>query len=104
MENRKKIAILVLIIGIFLYIYSFLVRFESNISAQNITKMITFILATILSLGAIVILIIKTKELPEKNLDIQKKDSEENVYCKTCGAEISDKTGEYCSKCGAPLK
>lgn len=24
-------------------------------------------------------------------------------FCKSCGAEILDKTGDFCSKCGAPL-
>lgn len=104
MENRKRIAIFVLIIGIFLYIYSFLVRFESNIPAENITKMVSFIIATILVIGGILLLIIKRKKLLEKTLDVQKKEIEEKTFCKSCGEEILDKTGEFCSKCGAPLK
>ena len=26
------------------------------------------------------------------------------VFCSSCGAEILDKTGDFCSKCGAPFK
>ena len=26
------------------------------------------------------------------------------LHCTNCGTEILDKTGDFCSKCGAPLK
>jgi len=42
----------------------------------------------------------KIDEIPIKqNRDVQK-----GVYCQSCGAEIPDKTGGFCSKCGAPIK
>jgi len=80
------------------------VKFEGNIGTEIITKLISFIIATILTLGAILLLIIKKRELPVKNLDIQKNESEEIGFCKSCGAEILDKTCDFCSKCGERIK
>lgn len=41
------------------------------------------------------------KEEPTKIQEIQ---ISGKIYCSSCGAEILDKTGDFCSKCGAPLK
>ena len=49
-------------------------------------------------------LTIKRKKSPEKNLGLQKSEIERKDFCKSCGTEILDKAGEFCSKCGAPLK
>lgn len=38
-----------------------------------------------------------------ESMNLEKKESEEIIYCKSCGAEISDKAGEFCSKCGTKI-
>ncbi len=35
---------------------------------------------------------------------IQENETSKNIYCQSCGVEIMDKTGDFCSKCGAPFK
>ena len=111
----RIIVIITLFVG--LYTISGLIMAVIQQDEGSVVSILHFIViysvfSTIFLFGVIPILYlrhihitkIKKKELPEKNFDIQKKDSEENIYCKTCGAEISDKTGEYCSKCGVSLK
>ena len=38
-----------------------------------------------------------TRQIPERQIIASL------VYCKSCGAENLDKSGAFCSKCGAPL-
>ncbi|MFX1317293.1 MAG: hypothetical protein ACFE9T_15630 [Promethearchaeota archaeon] len=104
MENRDRIGIFLLVIGVILYVYSSIVNFESNPAGETITKLICFIIGTVLIIGGILMLIIRKKKVSEKILDIQEKETEIKGYCKSCGAEILDKTGDFCSKCGSPLK
>lgn len=41
---------------------------------------------------------------PNKDKKKEIKESSALIYCPSCGAEILDKSGEFCSKCGATIK
>ena len=47
-----------------------------------------------------------TREIPVKEEPVKSQERElpRITYCSSCGAEILDKTGDFCSKCGAPFK
>jgi len=47
-----------------------------------------------------------TREIPVKEELVKTQESKlpRITYCSSCGAEILDKTGDFCSKCGAPFK
>ena len=61
--------------------------------------MICGILGIILVLIGVLLLIIK-----KKIYDIHTHEKDKQIICSSCGAEILDKTGEFCSKCGSPIK
>jgi len=40
----------------------------------------------------------------EEILKVQEEKGIKVLFCPSCGAKILDKTGDFCSKCGSPLK
>ena len=102
MENRRRIGIFLLIIGIFLFVSSYTVSYESNTPAENMTKLILFGISVILIITGIILVVIKekTNEIPIK----QTREVQKDLYCQTCGAKVLDDIGDFCSKCGAKIK
>lgn len=45
---------------------------------------------------------IPVKEEPKK--EVKEREISGRIFCSSCGEEILDKTGDFCSKCGAPIK
>ena len=72
-DNRKRIGIFLLIIGIIVFISSYFVDIETNIPVQNILTLVFGILGISLMLIAIFLLIIK-KNPQEKSKIIQEKE------------------------------
>ena len=100
MENKQRIGLFLIIIGIIVLIYGQIFTAVGNIGVENMVTLISFIIAVILMINGVLLLIIKKKP---QNLQKESQEKEREDYCKTCGAEILDKSGEFCSKCGAPL-
>ncbi len=51
--------------------------------------------------------IMEAEIVKEEPIEVQEREVKEisgKLYCSSCGEEILDKTGDFCSKCGAPLK
>ncbi len=51
--------------------------------------------------------IMEAEIVKEEPIEVQEREVKEisgKLYCSSCGAEILDKTGDFCSKCGSPLK
>ena len=51
--------------------------------------------------------IMEAEIVKEEPIEVQEREVKEisgKLYCSSCGDEILDKTGDFCSKCGAPLK
>ncbi|MFX1340632.1 MAG: zinc ribbon domain-containing protein [Promethearchaeota archaeon] len=46
----------------------------------------------------------KDKLVKEEHIIRREREISGKVFCSSCGAEIVDATGDFCSKCGAPLK
>ncbi|MFW9968767.1 MAG: zinc ribbon domain-containing protein [Candidatus Odinarchaeota archaeon] len=50
--------------------------------------------------------IIKEKEeiVKKETIRVYEREISGKIYCSSCGAEILDKSGGFCSKCGSPIK
>ena len=113
MKNRKIIGIILLFIGLLLLISTNFVAIRNEPQIEGILKMFYGILGTILILITILLMTIK-KKTPKNSIIMQEKEVlmtnlqlgqiSGKSYCSSCGAEILDKTGAFCSKCGAPFK
>ena len=73
--------------------------------------MIFAIIMAILIFGESIFLnrvkIMEAEIVKEEPIEVQEREVKEisgKLYCSSCGEEILDKTGDFCSKCGAPLK
>ena len=73
--------------------------------------MIFAIIMAILIFGESIFLnrvkIMEAEIVKEEPIEVQEREVKEisgKLYCSSCGDEILDKTGDFCSKCGAPLK
>ncbi|KKM86921.1 hypothetical protein LCGC14_1274150 [marine sediment metagenome] len=77
--------------------------FDDIVAYNNL--MIIFGVAMYHMLVYDVVLIVK---IATKRKEFQNKPKIEEIQmitsCKSCGAEVLDKAGEFCSKCGGPLK
>ena len=105
MEKTKLLAIFIYITIIF--IIDSLLLTTVRILAVDIHGYIGFNILAVLAhlIGADIIIGIKVyKERQNNTLKKQDKEKKNIVYCQSCGAEILDKMGEFCSKCGAPNK
>jgi len=67
--------------------------------------MISIIFAETIFLNRVKIM--EAEIVKEEPIEVQEREVKEisgKLYCSSCGAEILDKTGDFCSKCGSPLK
>ncbi|KKK44083.1 hypothetical protein LCGC14_1261760 [marine sediment metagenome] len=92
----------------------------SDVYIQRIfwTALLSIIISAAVILTTAVILIHKrrrqipkeiipfTKEIPVKEEPVKSQERElpRITYCSSCGAEILDRTGNFCLECGAPIK
>ena len=101
-------AVLIPILIIFLLFPSFLIpEYNYNEDANiYLTYTVLFIFFIALTIGINVIVKRYIKRSIEENVTIQPvSNNKRNLkLCSSCGAEILDKTGDFCSKCGAPIK
>ena len=40
----------------------------------------------------------------EEPIRVHEREISGKIFCSSCGTELLDKTGPFCSKCGAPIK
>ena len=111
-------AILIPLFIIFLLIPSLLIPdYNYNEDAHlYLIYTVLFIFFIVLAIGINAIVKRYIKQSIKENLTIQQQPNQPIVQhsvnskdrnlnlCSSCGEEILDKTGEFCSKCGAPIK
>jgi hypothetical protein len=111
-------AVLIPLFIIFLILPSLLIPdYNYNEDAHlYLIYTVLFIFFIVLTIGINAIVKRYIKQSIEENVTIQQQLSQPIVQhsvsnndrnlklCSSCGEEILDKTGEFCSKCGAPIK
>ena len=102
-------AVVIPVFLIFLAIPDFLIPGYSYSEYASLyltyTILFIFLLALVIGMNAIVKRYIK-RSMEEKQVINKENVANEGKLkiCSSCGAEILDKTGDFCSKCGSPVK